>query len=122
MGQARNHVQDTFGKILRATQRGALGFRAAEEGAILQRVSTVAVHDQEDRPRPEEIQANYAIDQTLLNPKPQNIALVDDVLTTGAHFRAACAVVKQVFPDVPIVGLFIARRVPEAVDFEEFEL
>jgi hypothetical protein len=63
-----------------------------------------------------------AIDQTLLNRKPQNIALVDDVLTTGAHFRAACAVVKQVFPDVPIVGLFIARRVPEAVDFEEFEL
>jgi predicted amidophosphoribosyltransferase len=89
---------------------------------ILQRVSTVAVHDQEDRLRPEEIQANYAIDQTLLNPKPQDIALVDDVLTTGAHFRAACAVVKQVFPDVPIVGLFIARRVPEAVDFEEFEL
>jgi len=89
---------------------------------ILQRVSTVAVHDQEDRLRPEEIQANHAIDQTLLNPKPQDIALVDDVLTTGAHFRAACAVVKQVFPDVPIVGLFIARRVPEAVDFEEFEL
>jgi predicted amidophosphoribosyltransferase len=85
---------------------------------ILQRVSTVAVHDQENRPRPEEIRANYAIDQTLLNPKPQNIALVDDVLTTGAHFRAACAVVKQVFPNVPIVGLFIARRVPEAEEFE----
>lgn len=88
---------------------------------IVQRASMAAAHDQANRPRPEEIQANYAIDENLLQPKPENIALVDDVLTTGAHFRAACSVVQQAFPDVSIVGLFIARRVPEAVDFEEFE-
>ena len=50
------------------------------------------------------------------------IGLFDDVLTTGAHFRAASAVLKQSFPGVRIVGLFIARRVPEAADIEDFEL
>jgi predicted amidophosphoribosyltransferase len=50
------------------------------------------------------------------------IGLFDDVLTTGAHFRAAAAALRQSLSDVRIVGFFIARRVPEAADFGEFEL
>jgi predicted amidophosphoribosyltransferase len=88
---------------------------------ILQRVSTAAVHDQANRPRPEEIQANYAIDCTLMDPRPETVGLVDDVLTTGAHFRAACTVIRQVYLDVHLIGLFIARRVPETMDFENFD-
>jgi hypothetical protein len=56
---------------------------------ILQRVSTEAVHEQANRPCPEQIQENYAIDDTLLDPVPEMVGLVDDVLTTGAHFRGA---------------------------------
>ena len=89
---------------------------------ILQRASTAAAHDQQNRPTPDQIQANYAIDQALRDPDPRVIGLFDDVLTTGAHFRAASAALQQSFPGVKIIGLFIARRVPEAVDFEEFEL
>jgi len=89
---------------------------------VLQRASTVAVHDQENRPTPEQIQANYAIDQAIRDPNPQVIGLFDDVLTTGAHFRAASTVLQQSFPGVRIVGLFIARRVPEAAAFEDFDL
>jgi predicted amidophosphoribosyltransferase len=86
------------------------------------RLSTPAVHDQENRPRPDQIQANYSIDDALKNPAPQVIGLVDDVLTTGAHYRAASAVLKEAFPDVRVIGLFIARRVPEAADVEDFEV
>jgi hypothetical protein len=89
---------------------------------VLQRTSTVAVHDQENRPTPEQIQANYAIDQAIRGSVPQVIGLFDDVLTTGAHFRAASTALQQSFPGVRIVGLFIARRVPEAADIEDFEL
>jgi predicted amidophosphoribosyltransferase len=84
-------------------------------------VSTAAVHDQDNRPRPDQIQANYGIDDALRNPTPKVIGLFDDVLTTGSHYRAASAVLKQAFPDVRIIGFFIARRAPEAVDIEDFE-
>jgi hypothetical protein len=43
------------------------------------------------------------------------------VLTTGAHYRAASAVLKLTFPDVRLIGLFIARRAPEAADIEDFD-
>jgi hypothetical protein len=88
---------------------------------VLQHASTVAVHDPENRPTPEQIQANYAIDEAIRDPVPQVIGLFDDVLTTGAHFRAASTALQQSFPGVRIVGLFIARRVPEAADIEDFE-
>jgi hypothetical protein len=87
---------------------------------VVQRTSTAAVHDQENRPTPDQIQANYAIDDTLRDPVPQLIGLFDDVLTTGAHYRAALAVLQKAFPGVRIIGLFIARRVPEATDIEDF--
>ena len=55
------------------------------------------------------------VDEALTIPEPAFIAIVDDVLTTGAHFRAASEVLTARFPAVRIVGLFIARRVPEDV-------
>ena len=42
-----------------------------------------------------------------------SVAVVDDLLTTGAHFRAVATVLSARFPDIDVVGLFIARRVPE---------
>jgi hypothetical protein len=89
---------------------------------VIQRTSTTAVHDQENRPTPDQIQANYAIDDALRDPAPKVIGLFDDVLTTGAHYRAASAVLQQAFPGVRIIGVFIARRVPEATDIEDIQL
>jgi predicted amidophosphoribosyltransferase len=89
---------------------------------IVQRANMEAAHDQLTRPKPDEIEANYEIDANLCNPAPQIIGLFDDVLTTGAHFRAAANVLRGAFPDVRIIGVFIARRVPEASDVEEFGL
>ena len=88
---------------------------------VLQPQSTPAVHDHDDRPTPAELEARYAIDQNLLAPAPQTIAIVDDVMTTGAHFIAVRNVLHREFPTTKIVGLFIARRVPEAVDIEDFD-
>ena len=88
---------------------------------VLQPLSTDAVHDQEQRPTPSEIEARYVVDRQTLTPAPSLIAVVDDVLTTGAHFVAVRNKLRQVFPDARIVGIFIARRVPETIDFEAFE-
>ena len=88
---------------------------------IVQTVSTDAVHVRDVRPAPEQVQALYRIDETLTEPVRDIIAVVDDILTTGAHFRAAKSVLSTYFPETSIIGLFIARivPVPAADDFPD---
>ena len=56
---------------------------------IVQTVSAGAAHISEERPSPDRIESLYEIDERQAMPVPEVIALVDDVLTTGAHYRAA---------------------------------
>ena len=66
--------------------------------------------------------ALYRLDEALTEPMPRIVAFIDDLLTTGAHFRAAKSVVSTRFPDVAIIGLFIARRAPDTADLEDFDV
>ncbi|MET4369521.1 hypothetical protein ABIA99_002206, partial [Bradyrhizobium sp. LB12.1] len=62
--------------------------------------------------RPEEIEANCYIDESLCGQSaPKYIGIVDDMLTAGAHFRAANNILSKRFPTSRITGLFIARRI-----------
>jgi hypothetical protein len=88
---------------------------------VEQAASMAAAHEQQNRPRPEDIEANYTVVEARRNPVPRVIGLFDDVLTTGAHFRAASGILGRTYPGVRIVGLFIARRVPETIDWDEIE-
>ena len=89
---------------------------------VFQLASTDPVHGQATRLQPEQLEANYRLDSKLLDPAPRAIAIFDDVLTTGAHYRAVSSILHRAFPDVRILGTFIARRVPEAVDVEDFDV
>lgn len=53
----------------------------------------------------------YQINEDVAAPTPTAIAIVDDMLTAGKHYRAMHTVLRARFPDVPLFGLFIARRV-----------
>ena len=88
---------------------------------VLQRYSTDAAHSSEVRPGPDEIQNMYEIAEELAQPGPDMIAVVDDVLTTGAHYRAVLSVLSARFPGTKITGLFIARRVPDTSDFDDVD-
>lgn len=76
-------------------------------------------HLRDDARSVAEIVRRMKVDDSLMEPAPQAICIFDDVLTTGAHFKAAQMWLKnrmqhvQIGP-VPIVGLFLARRAPEA--------
>jgi len=69
--------------------------------------------------RPVERSQNYTINEDLAAPAPETIILFDDVFTTGCHFKAMELVLKKRFPDVGILGLFLARTVRMPEDDED---
>lgn len=109
---------DRMMNMLRAL-RAPAGIAPDIRELILQSQPMRAAHDNNDRPRPDELEKIYQINQVLSQPNPTWIAVIDDVLTTGSHFRAMSNVLRRRFPEARITGLFIARRVPEAIDCKE---
>lgn len=89
---------------------------------VIQRESMRAAHEcgEGERPTIEEIAANYMINEDAAAPEPKAIAIVDDVLTAGRHFKAMQRVLRNRFPEAVLLGLFIARRVfPNDLEIEE---
>ena len=80
---------------------------------ILQDETMIPSHEREnDRPGPEEISENYKINEVVAEPWPKRIVIFDDMLTTGAHFKAAKMKMTERFPGISVEGIFLARRVP----------
>ena len=82
---------------------------------IVQRHSVEPSHRRAARLRPWEIEELYRIDEAVAAPQAGLVIVVDDLLTSGAHFRAAQQVLWRRFPDIDVAGLFLARRVAEQV-------
>jgi len=78
---------------------------------VVTRASMVPAHVSNVRPSVEELMANYEIDESAAAPEPTIIGVFDDVLTAGSHFKAVKNVLSTRFPQVPIMGIFIARRI-----------
>lgn len=97
---------DRISRICRAIP-GAVDVREI----VVQTRSLPADHEGGRRHTFEELIEVYGIDEAKAAPAPQAIAVVDDVLTNGTHFRAMKAILKNRFPGVSVVGMFIARRV-----------
>ena len=83
----------------------------------------VLQHDNADAKRkgvsPTDRAQNYYINEEVTNPKPSTIFIVDDVLTTGCHYKAIELILNNQFPDTPIFGLFLARAVRPPQDNED---
>ncbi len=106
-------------RLVQVLQRMSKGYDADLREMVLQRENMAAAHESDVRPSIAELVENYCIDEALAQPlRNGNLVIFDDVLTTGAHFRAAQAVLSARFPEANIHGLFVARRVPNTDDFE----
>ena len=83
-----------------------------------------SAHDNPDnRPTPQELQANMAIDPALAANIRGTVILFDDVLTSGGHFLACKNTIKQAFPNVDVIGIFISRTFwaqPDPFEFDDF--
>lgn len=113
--KARNDpdYDDRMAQICRAIP---VDFALDVRELIIQTQSIQAAHESDVRPTVEDLLAIYQIDETLTAPGPQRIAIVDDVLTAGTHYRAMHTLLSGRFPGTPIVGMFIARRVFPEID------
>lgn len=80
---------------------------------VQQSVSVTPTHERAagQRYTPADLLAMWSIDEALADPEPTRIAIVDDMLTAGSHYRAMHTVLSQRFPHAQLVGLFIARRI-----------
>ncbi len=58
--------------------------------------STEPVHLDENRPGTDDLKKRYTIDENLIEQRPNNIILFDDVMTTGAHFKAAICFMRDI--------------------------
>jgi predicted amidophosphoribosyltransferase len=110
--KAEDHPEfdDRMTRILSAACQG----KGADVRQILRQVKSYdASHTVASgaRMRPNELEALYHLEGTP--PKP-NVILVDDVLTTGAHFVAARNVIRNAHPGTRIIGMFVARRIFQA--------
>ncbi|MBZ2206535.1 hypothetical protein [Massilia soli] len=106
-------------RVNRIALLGCANTAAETRELVMQTVSYVASHTQQsgEGKKPHELEAIYE----LVGPPPRQIViLVDDVLTTGAHFVAARSTILRQYPDRRVVGMFLARRVlPNP--FEDFD-
>lgn len=75
---------------------------------ILQDGQTPASHNGW-RLTPRQRQDLLVLNELVVEPPPQGVVIVDDVLATGAHFRASKSVIHSRWGHVRVIGLFIGR-------------
>lgn len=78
---------------------------------IVAKKSRSSAHGSEKRPTISDHLGNWYIDTSKIQPKPDGVVIFDDVITTGCSFKAAQKLLHSHFPAVPIMGVFIGRRV-----------
>jgi predicted amidophosphoribosyltransferase len=106
-------------RMMQVVSKACAGKGADVRHLVQQAQSYQASHTQTtgQRKRPHELEAMY---QVVGPPPKATVVLVDDVLTTGAHFVAMRNVIRAAYHDRRVLGIFIARRMPSN-PFEDFE-
>lgn len=100
---------DRMSKIAHLATRTTITKNIYFDELVIQEESTESFHTQSrKRPTPEELRERYSFTKEIPN-KVTHIILVDDVLTTGSHFKAIKLMIKAERPDIKVIGLFIAK-------------
>jgi hypothetical protein len=81
--------------------------------ALYQSTSTASDHLSMKRISCDSLYARIQVNRDAIRARPlrDRLVLFDDVLTTGKHFKCCERRLRDALPHLPIVGLFLARRV-----------
>jgi hypothetical protein len=75
------------------------------------RASSRASSQGEARLSLEELKEVYRIDENLVEPWPTTVGVFDDLISAGRHFRVAKDLLQGRFPEVDVIGFFLARTI-----------
>lgn len=75
-----------------------------------------AAHVGQNRRDPDALRATLAVNPQQVGQAPPLAILIDDVLTSGCSFKVCQGMLREIWPETTIVGMFVARRVPERLD------
>lgn len=106
-------------RILQVANVFCQGTGAHVRELLYQTTSTEACHRSDSRRDVSLLKSILKVDEALAKPTPKEILLLDDMLTTGAHFVAAKHVLGARFPSAEICGFFVARRVIVNDDYDD---
>jgi predicted amidophosphoribosyltransferase len=112
-GSKANGHPDFDNRLQAILRQAFAGYNADVRPIVTQTESRPADHEHADRLRPSELRAITQIDEALAlraAPRPV-IAVLDDVLNSGKHFKVAQDLLSDRFRDARIIGIFIARCV-----------
>jgi hypothetical protein len=109
-------------RLVRVLELACHGYAADVRTLLEQTQSTEADHEAPERQRLKELQRITRINEAAAqDPTRPRIMLFDDVLNSGKHFKVAQQLLRTRFPQATILGVFLARCLPDPADAEEFE-
>ena len=98
-------------RMIQLAHQFALQRENAEVRELITLKQTVeASHLAEKKRTIEKVLENLQLDLSLCKDGVEHMILMDDVLTTGAHFKACQQLLQNQFGQAKIIGIFIARR------------
>lgn len=97
---------DRIGQVCRAIRCPG----QADVREIVEQITSTDSFKGGHRKPPDELAANYQLVADELAGAKSIIGVIDDVLTTGSHFKAVKSKILLQRPDATVVGIFVARR------------
>lgn len=105
-------------RISIALAKKSLGIKYS---CLVRRKSVAKSSTSKPAERPKAIDHYNSIDVNPLLHRPKKIVLIDDVVTRGATFIGCAGLLREKFPDVPILAFAVIRTISEINNFKSYQ-
>ena len=105
-------------RIAKALVANAIGREVVECLARVKPLRKAAMSDASSRPKPAEQYETISVQGAISEPKPNEIVLVDDIITRGATFLGAANRLVEAFPGARIRCFAAMRTISDPSEFK----